>query len=155
MKYEQWKKILSAVNGEVDLNEDNVIEKIKEKLEAKDKDEYQKWGEAGFDVNHPLKDDGFTLLHLAAMYNSEKVIDVLLKVEGINVNATAKDPKYTPLHIAALYYNEKAAGALLKAKEIDVNAATFFLPPLHLAVNYYSYKVVEVLCKNLFKISKR
>ncbi|WP_265033880.1 ankyrin repeat domain-containing protein [Wolbachia endosymbiont (group A) of Sicus ferrugineus] len=148
MNYEQWKRMLSAVDKEEGLSKDNVIEKIKEKLKAENgEDEYKKWEEAGFDVNHPLEDDEFTLLHLAARYNSEKVVDVLLKAEGINVNANAKDPKYTPLHIAALHNSGKAAGALLKAKEIDVNVATFFLPPLHLAIKSYSHKVVEVLCK--------
>ncbi|WP_265015482.1 ankyrin repeat domain-containing protein [Wolbachia endosymbiont (group A) of Anoplius nigerrimus] len=149
--------MLSAVDKEEGLSKDNVIERIKERLEAEGKGEYEKWGKADFNVNHLFETDDtlpswfscdkLTLLHSAARNNLGNVADVLSKVEGIDVNAAAKNPEYTPLHIAALHNSEKAAGALLKAKEIDVNAATFFLPPLHLAISFYSHKIVEVLCK--------
>jgi len=38
------------------LNEDDVIEKVKEKLKAENgEDKYKEWEKAGFDVNHPLE----------------------------------------------------------------------------------------------------
>lgn len=53
MNYEQWKRMLSAVDKEEGLSKDNVIERIKEKLKAENgEDEYKKWEEAGFDVNY-------------------------------------------------------------------------------------------------------
>ncbi|MDM8335777.1 ankyrin repeat domain-containing protein [Wolbachia pipientis] len=62
----------------------------------------------------------WTPLHVAAEFNSGKVIYVLLRGE-INVNARSHN-EYTPLHTTAYYGSEKAIDALLKAKVIDVNA---------------------------------
>ncbi|WP_374699014.1 hypothetical protein [Wolbachia endosymbiont (group B) of Limnophora tigrina] len=41
IKHEEWKKILNAVNDDKDLNKDNVVEKIKGKLKAEGKGEYE------------------------------------------------------------------------------------------------------------------
>ncbi|MDR2832025.1 MAG: ankyrin repeat domain-containing protein [Rickettsiales bacterium] len=82
MEYKQWKEILSAVSKETDLSRDNVIEKIKEKLKAENgEDEYKKWEEAGFDVNHLFegKDDKLTLLHLAASRGYAKIVNLLIE----------------------------------------------------------------------------
>nr|WP_253308946.1 hypothetical protein [Rickettsia endosymbiont of Ceutorhynchus assimilis] len=51
MNYEQWKRMLSAVDKEEGLSKDNVIDKIKEELK-KYPEEYKKWEEAGFDVDY-------------------------------------------------------------------------------------------------------
>ncbi|SRR6266576_2137219 len=108
MKYDQWKRILSAIDNEADLSKDNVIEKIKEKL-SQYSDEYKKWDKASFNVNHlfhavdkpdnPLlgEDGECTLLHLAARNNLENITEALLGVEGIDVNAADGWPVWTPL----------------------------------------------------------
>lgn len=117
MKYEQWKKILSAVNGEVDLNEDNVIEKIKKKLKAEDKDWYTKWEEAGFDVNYlfQVEDETLTLLHLAACGNLGSITNALLGMKGVNVNAVNEYGE-APLHRAADNGHKDVVEVLLRNK---------------------------------------
>lgn len=52
MEREKWIEILSAVNAETDLNKDNVIEKIGEKLQKEFPSVYEEWDGKNFDVNH-------------------------------------------------------------------------------------------------------
>ncbi|WP_265026857.1 ankyrin repeat domain-containing protein [Wolbachia endosymbiont (group A) of Bombylius major] len=96
MNYKQWKEILGAVNKETDLSKDNVIDKIKEELK-KYPEEYKKWEEAGFGVNHLFEDDQLTLLHLAASCGYAKIVNLLIE------NDASVDVEYkgvTPLHRA-------------------------------------------------------
>ncbi|WP_175937345.1 ankyrin repeat domain-containing protein [Wolbachia endosymbiont of Madathamugadia hiepei] len=150
MKYEQWKKILSAVNGEVDLNEDNVIEKIKKKLKAEDKDWYTKWEEAGFDVNYlfQVEDETLTLLHLAACGNLGSITNALLGMKGVNVNAVNEYGE-APLHRAACGNLGSITNALLGMKGVNVNAVNEYgEAPLHRAADNGHKDVVEVLLRN-------
>ncbi|MDR3131578.1 MAG: ankyrin repeat domain-containing protein [Rickettsiales bacterium] len=149
MNYDQWEKILNAVNDDKDLNKDNVIEKVKEKLEAKDKDEYQKWGEAGFDVNYlfQVEDETLTLLHLAACGNLGSVTSALLGIKGVNVNAV-NECKETPLHRAADNGHKDVVEVLLKNK-VNINAIDEDrCAPLHRAAGNGHKDVVEVLLRD-------
>ncbi|QOD38382.1 ankyrin repeat domain-containing protein [Candidatus Wolbachia massiliensis] len=125
MKYEQWEEILWAINDETDLSKDNVIEKIKQKLELGNKDEYEKWREADLDVNHRFEEEDmgrFTLLHLATRHEAASVVNALLGVEEIDVNAVVGRLEWTPLHEAAASICKETIDALLKSKKINVNA---------------------------------
>jgi len=77
---------------------------------------------------------GLTILHAAAMKNSDKVIELLLGY-GFDVNQTDNSLR-TPLHYAAQHDFPNAAKALFKhganANLIDASGAT----PLFLAVEY-------------------
>lgn len=52
MEYEQWQKILGEINLENDLNFNNVVEKIQEKLAVEDKDECEKWKNTSYNLNY-------------------------------------------------------------------------------------------------------
>ncbi|NSM57068.1 hypothetical protein HET73_07300 [Wolbachia endosymbiont of Atemnus politus] len=88
-----------------------------------------------------------TPLHVAAEFNSEKVIDVLLRAGEINVNA--RDCViYTPLHWAAFHNSKKAIDALLKAEDIDVNLINKNSEtPLHCAARFGSEGAISALLK--------
>jgi hypothetical protein len=51
IKYEQWRKILSAVNSDNSLNNNNVIKKIKKRLPLY---ECGEWSKTEVDVHHPF-----------------------------------------------------------------------------------------------------
>lgn len=48
----QWKEILSVIDCDLSLSNDNVIEKIKEKLKVEHQDVYEEWENNQFDVNY-------------------------------------------------------------------------------------------------------
>ena len=52
--YAEFKPLLRALDADEGLNKDNIVDKIKAKLQAYP-DEYKKWEEAGFDINHLLQ----------------------------------------------------------------------------------------------------
>ncbi|WP_245970092.1 ankyrin repeat domain-containing protein [Wolbachia endosymbiont of Bemisia tabaci] len=95
MAYERLSEILSTIN---DLNENNIIERVKEELEKEDPDTYKKWQDNGFNINYTF-DDQSTLLHIAARNDLVKIAELLIK-KGGNVN-TADQDGCTPLHCAA------------------------------------------------------
>lgn len=102
VKHEQRKEILGAVNKEEGLSKDNAIARIKEKLEVKDKNEYEKWENAGFSVNHLFqltfcrKAEEYILLYFAAKRGHTKIVKILIE-KGANVNVIGKCG-LTPLH---------------------------------------------------------
>ncbi|WP_341812142.1 ankyrin repeat domain-containing protein [Wolbachia endosymbiont (group A) of Conops quadrifasciatus] len=152
-KYDQWEEILSAVNNEGrNLNENNVIEKIKERLKVKDKDEYDKWEKADFDVNHRfewLEGRKPTLLHLAVCHEAASVLNALLGVKEINVNAVTGRLEWTPLHEAAYSIHNETVDALLKSKKTNVNAVDKDgWTPLHWAAAVSKKSIVKALVEN-------
>lgn len=152
MKYDQWEEILSAVNNEGgNLNENNVIEKIKERLKVKDEDEYDKWEKADFDVNHRfewLEGRKPTLLYLAVCHEAASVVNALLGVKEINVNAVVGRLEWTPLHAAANSICNESVDALLKSKKnvnaVDKDGRT----PLHWAAAVSTESIVKALVEN-------
>ena len=91
----------------------------------------------GVDVQQVEEESLWTPLHSAARFNSTKVIDVLLQLDGINVNAQSCS-KCTPLHLAAHYNCAEAIEALLKSEKVDVNATDKDnSTPLHAAILSY------------------
>ncbi|WP_353275368.1 ankyrin repeat domain-containing protein [Wolbachia endosymbiont (group A) of Pipizella viduata] len=155
MNYEQWKRMLSAVNEKEDLSKDNVIEKIKEELKAEGKGEYEKWEGASFDVDYlfEIEDDTlddtliaydrFMLLHSAAKNGHADVVNALIQ-NGANVNAE-DNFKSTPLHNAARNGHIDTVKVLI-AKRADVNAKDIDgYTPLHWATRNGHTEIVRIL----------
>ena len=139
MEYERLSKILRTIS---DLNENNIIERVKEELEKEDTDTYKKWQDNGFNINYTF-DDQSTLLHIAARNDLVKMAELLIK-KGANVN-TADQDGWNPLHFAA------ASGSIgvveiLIANGANVNAADQDgYTPLHCAAYNENKEIVELL----------
>ncbi|OAB79457.1 hypothetical protein WSTR_05235 [Wolbachia endosymbiont of Laodelphax striatellus] len=145
MENEQLLKILRTVNANSDLNENNIIEKIKEKLEKKDLDTYEEWEDSLFNINYTF-DDQSTLLHIAARNDLVNIAELLIK-KGINVDAKDQDG-HTPLHCAT-HSEHKEIVELLLDKGANVDAAGQDghtpLTPLHYATLNGHEEIVELL----------
>ncbi|MFP3020040.1 MAG: ankyrin repeat domain-containing protein [Wolbachia sp.] len=151
MDLKQWERILSTINDDSDLSGNDVVEKIKKKLQEIDLRVYQEWEKKKFDINHRFSQpdkynmNGFTLLHVAASWcTDEKVVQALLD-KGANVNV---QDRYwcTPLHEAVLSDKTKIVKVLLAVKGIDVNVQNRGgKTPLHNAVILSNIKVVQAL----------
>ncbi|APR98867.2 ankyrin repeat domain-containing protein [Wolbachia endosymbiont of Folsomia candida] len=174
MNYEQWEKILSEINNDEDLNKDNIIEKLKEKLKVEDEDEYKEWEEAGSDVNyrfgikytearvergffglpsicHKVEIHQTTLFSLAAITGYVKIVEALIE-KGIDINATDKDG-LTPLHEVVGNGHVEVMNILIK-KGANVNAVgkdghTL----LHVAAYVDNKEIVEFLIKKGLNIN--
>ncbi|WGJ61864.1 ankyrin repeat domain-containing protein [Wolbachia endosymbiont of Frankliniella intonsa] len=139
MEYERLLKILRTIS---DLNENNIIERVKEELEKEDPDTYKKWQDNGFNINYTF-DDQSTLLHIAARNDLVKIAELLIK-KGGNVN-TADQDGWNPLHFAA------ASGSIgvveiLIANGANVNAADQDgCTPLHSVAHNGHKEIVELL----------
>ncbi|MGL9762745.1 MAG: ankyrin repeat domain-containing protein [Wolbachia sp.] len=132
-KYEQVLETLSIVSAKDDLNESNIIEKIKEELRSRTPYKYQEWRDNEFNIDY-THNDQFMLLHVAAS-GLVKVTELLTNI-GADVNVATKAEGLTPLHIAAEKGHMEIVDALIKQKE-NVNAEDKEgVTPLHLdAVN--------------------
>lgn len=93
--------------------------------------------------------DGFTLLHIAAMFGQEELVAFLLD-RGAIVNKNANNQAgETPLHLAVLYRDEDTAARV--ADRLVANGAELNAPlkggqtPLHHAVARGAKPVVETL----------
>ncbi|WP_353273965.1 ankyrin repeat domain-containing protein [Wolbachia endosymbiont (group A) of Ennomos erosarius] len=152
MEHEQWKEILGAVNEEEGLSKDNVIARIKEKLEVKDKNEYEKWENAGFSVNHLFqltfcrKAEEYTLLYLAAKRGHTKIVKILIE-KGANVNVIGKGG-LTPLYWAVQEGRTEIVKILIaKGAKVDAAGKDGFTP-LHWAVQKGRAEMVKILIEN-------
>ncbi|WP_410543089.1 ankyrin repeat domain-containing protein [Wolbachia endosymbiont of Tetranychus urticae] len=114
------KQILSVVNRENDLNGDNIVEKIKERIEKRDPSTYAEWEKKNFDISYKFSVDDYfgkkelTLLHVACLYNQGNIVKALLAAQGIDVNLQDGSGK-NPLYIAVDKGHHKIVRALLEA----------------------------------------
>ncbi|WP_353283628.1 ankyrin repeat domain-containing protein [Wolbachia endosymbiont (group A) of Pogonocherus hispidulus] len=145
MIHHKWLEILSAINSDNDLNRDNIIEKIKEKLKAIDPTTYKEWKKFDFNVNYWINNcvERCTLLHIAAGNGYIKAVKTLLEI-GAKVNAVDLD-RMTPLHLAAKGgYTEivkTLTDADAKVNAVDLDRMT----PLHLAAKGGYTEIVKTL----------
>ena len=143
MEYEQWLGILTSINADNDLNESNVIEKIKEKLEKEDPGTYKEWQDNQCGVNYTLLDSQFTLLHIAAANGLAKVTELLIK-KGAEVDK-ANQYGCTPLHYAAENDHTEIVKTLI-GKGADVKAVgEDKWTPLHFAAQMGHTEIVKTL----------
>ncbi|MGL9758417.1 MAG: ankyrin repeat domain-containing protein [Wolbachia sp.] len=119
MEYEQLLGILTSINADNNLNESNVIEKIKEKLEKEDPGIYKEWQDNQCGVNYTLLDSQLTLLYIAAANGLGKVTELLIKKDA-DVNK-ANQYGWTSLHCAAANGHTEIVNALIE-KGADINA---------------------------------
>ncbi|MGL9779643.1 MAG: ankyrin repeat domain-containing protein [Wolbachia sp.] len=143
MEYEQWLGILTSINADNDLNESNVIEKIKEKLEKEDPGTYKEWQDNQCGVNYTLLDSQLTLLHIAAANGLAKVTELLIK-KGAEVDK-ANQYGCTPLHYAAENDHTEIVKTLI-GKGADVKAVgEDKWTPLHFAAQMGHTEIVKTL----------
>lgn len=139
MEHEQLLKILRTIS---DLNENNIIERVKEELEKEDPDTYKKWQDNGFNINYTF-DDQSTLLHIAARNDLVKIAELLIK-KGGNVN-TADQDGWTPLHFAAASGSIGVVEILIAHKASVVVVDKEEYTPLHCAAHNGHKEIVELL----------
>ncbi|WCR58311.1 ankyrin repeat domain-containing protein [Wolbachia endosymbiont of Ctenocephalides felis wCfeJ] len=139
-----WSLLSEALCKINELNESNIIEKIKDGLGIHPSI-YQEWEGNSFDINHGF-DSGFTLLTVAAGDELTAIAKLLIG-KGANVNAKRNDGS-TPLHYAARNGCMEIVEALLE-KGADVNAlGKDDLVPLHYAAMKGETETVKALLKN-------
>ncbi|KAJ3118250.1 hypothetical protein HDU96_002983 [Phlyctochytrium bullatum] len=118
-----------------------------------------------FDVHmiHMTKNEGFSLVHLAAKLGHEDVLLVLIDFGGplltnlllpgaIDVVGDEKKEGYTPLHMAAAYNHTHIVNALVKRgvfleyRTVDTDLEGF--TPLHIAAKFGSEESLRSLISN-------
>jgi ankyrin repeat protein len=147
MIYKQWLKILSTIDDENNLSRDDIIEKIKKKLEVIDRNTYKEWREVGFNVNYIISNkEQWTLLHIAAENGHTETVKALIE-NGANVNAVDRE-KMTPLHLAVENGHTETVKALIE-NGADVNIVNQEkMAPLHLAVENGYTETAKALIEN-------
>ncbi|APR98256.1 ankyrin repeat domain-containing protein [Wolbachia endosymbiont of Folsomia candida] len=137
-----WERILRDVDVYADYHQNDIIKRIKEGLQ--EHREYTEWKKHHFNVNHKF-DFGQTLLHLATMYNCQKLVNALLKIEDIDVNIV-EGRGSTPLHYACIGHNVEVVNSLLKRQDVDVNVVdNDRYAPLHRAISGNNIKIINSL----------
>ncbi|GFY65183.1 hypothetical protein TNIN_36851 [Trichonephila inaurata madagascariensis] len=116
MGYKQWLEIFSTISADNNLNESNVIEKIREELKKGSPEEYQKWERAGFDLNCRFEIEGsrLALLHLAAENG-------YAKIEIVSITEDVTDSRKEPEQISSEAEINKTKESLKKLEEEQVN----------------------------------
>ncbi|MCM1001640.1 MAG: ankyrin repeat domain-containing protein, partial [Wolbachia endosymbiont of Melophagus ovinus] len=142
---EEFFQIIKNVSESKDLNENNLLEKIKNELKEKDIVEYNKFDknfskeyQFGIKISEEAAED-WTLLHLAVACNNLSIVELLLR-KKVNVNTRVKDGSKddgpTALHIAASYGHKDVIELLLSDNRIN---------PLLKSRNKTPRKMVEMI----------
>jgi ankyrin repeat protein len=92
-------------------------------------------------------DDGMTPLQVAALVGNDKVVEALLKIDGIDVNAKDNDIRDAPIHQAIRAGKIECVKLLLAREEINVNIKNDDDTPLYVAI----YKSNEPIALELLK----
>ncbi|WP_410542250.1 ankyrin repeat domain-containing protein [Wolbachia endosymbiont of Tetranychus urticae] len=145
-EYESLETVLGKIEVKKDLNQDNIIEKIKTELEEQDQGLYKDWEEGKFDVNYVFSLSfciECTLLTIAAENGYTNIVNVLLEKRADVNRKNWCD--MTPLHLAAENGHVDVVKVLLE-KGADVNRKNLVdITPLHLAAENGHEKTVEFL----------
>ena len=93
--------------------------------------------------------NGHSILHFATYFQSDKIVERILKCPSIEVNLKDKlIMKLTPLHLAA-YFNLKSIAQMLITNQANVNAKDSNREtPLEYAASTDAYEVADLLLKN-------
>ncbi|TNK94374.1 hypothetical protein OUY_01760 [Wolbachia endosymbiont of Leptopilina clavipes] len=125
---EKFFEIINEVSESSDLDEDNLLEKIKNELKGKDEGEYNKFSK-NFSKEHQFSikiseeaAEDWTLLYLATACNNMLIVELLLKKKA-SVSARVKDGSkndgLTALHIAASCGHESMVKQLLSDDRVN------------------------------------
>ncbi|MBS9531789.1 MULTISPECIES: ankyrin repeat domain-containing protein [unclassified Wolbachia] len=125
---EKFFEIINEVSESSDLDEDNLLERIKNELKGKDAGEYNKFSK-NFSKEHQFSikfseeaAEDWTLLHLAAACNNLLIAEFLMKKKA-SVSARVKDGSkndgLTALHIAASCGHESMVKQLLSDDRVN------------------------------------
>ncbi|WP_265030999.1 ankyrin repeat domain-containing protein [Wolbachia endosymbiont (group B) of Athalia cordata] len=149
MTLDDFLKMLEEINDTSGLSKNNIVERIKIKLERID---LRSWKDSGFNINHiftthsDLDPVETTLLHFAAKSGYENVVRALIACEA-DVNARDCD-RCTPLHFAA-EWNHKSILEILIESEANVNACdNDGYTPLHFADEGGNENIVRTLIEH-------
>ncbi|WP_264338328.1 ankyrin repeat domain-containing protein [Wolbachia endosymbiont (group A) of Cheilosia soror] len=162
---EMLKEILQEINNNQDINKENVIDEVRDKLEKRfpfkinqddiySSDQYFQWEKNNFNVNHIFKEyestgfgckDRYSLLHLAVKNGYETLARFLIEI-GANIDVKGIS-NMTPLHVAVGEQNLKMVKLLL-ANNANVNVRSELeMTPLHYAAWFGNVEIVELLLK--------
>lgn len=125
---EKFFEIINEVSESSDLDEDNLLERIKNELKRKDAGEYNKFSK-NFSKGHQFSikiseeaAEDWTLLHLATACNNMLIVELLLKKKA-SVSARVKDGSkndgLTALHIATSCGHESMVKQLLSDDRVN------------------------------------
>ncbi|WP_264685170.1 MULTISPECIES: ankyrin repeat domain-containing protein [unclassified Wolbachia] len=125
---EKFFEIINEVSKSGGLDEDNLLERIKNELKGKDAGEYNKFSK-NFSKEHQFSikfseeaAEDWTLLHLAAACNNLSIAEFLMKKKA-SVSARVKDGSkndgLTALHIAASCGHESMVKQLLSDDRVN------------------------------------
>ncbi|MHC3897588.1 UNVERIFIED_CONTAM: ankyrin repeat domain-containing protein [Wolbachia endosymbiont of Nasonia longicornis] len=117
-------EIINEVGESGGLDEDNLLERIKNELKGKDEGEYNKFSKEhqfSIKISEEAAED-WTLLHLATACNTMLIVELLLKKKA-SVSARVKDGSkndgLTALHIAASCGHKDMVKRLLNDNRVD------------------------------------
>ncbi|WP_341810393.1 ankyrin repeat domain-containing protein [Wolbachia endosymbiont (group A) of Volucella bombylans] len=144
---------LQEVNSSPDLSKENLIDRIKDKLQQENQLTYDEWKKNEFDINYTFIVLKCNLLLIAAENGYEKVVRYLTK-NGANVNVQDEWEK-TSLHYSAQHGHAQVVEVLLE-EGADVNAqdkdgrtplyyAVYYTHGEHPRLNYQHPKVAKLL----------
>lgn len=143
--------ILQEVNSSPDLSKENLIDRIKDKLQQENQLIYDEWKKSEFDINYTFIVLKCNLLLIAAENGYEKVVRYLTK-NGANVNVQDEWEK-TSLHYSAQHGYTQVVEVLLE-EGAGVNAQDEDKgTPLHYAAKHRHAKTVKLLLKNRANIN--
>ncbi|WP_265041555.1 ankyrin repeat domain-containing protein [Wolbachia endosymbiont (group B) of Melanostoma mellinum] len=125
---EKFFEIINEVSESGGLDEDNLLERIKNELKGKDAGEYNKFSK-NFSKEHQFSikiseeaAEDWTLLHLATACNNMLIVELLLKKKA-SVSARVKDGSkndgLTALHIATSCGHESMVKQLLSDDRVN------------------------------------
>ncbi|QMV45957.1 ankyrin repeat domain-containing protein [Wolbachia pipientis] len=145
------RSILQEVNSSSGLGNENLIDRIKDKLQQENQLIYDEWKKSEFDINYTFIILKCNLLLIAAENGYEKVVRYLIK-NGANINVQDEWEK-TSLHYSAQHEHTQVVEVLLEegagVNAQDENKET----PLHYAAKHRHIKTVKLLLKNRANIN--
>lgn len=138
-----FREMLASIDAHTGLDQHNIINKIKEMVQAEHPSMYKEWNDNKFDINH-LFNQELTLLHIAARHGFEKVTKVLVAA-GADINKKEGKCEKIPLHLAAENGHAEVVEFFLN-KGVSVNVIDKEKgTPLHYAADDGSRKTISIL----------
>ncbi len=153
---EKFFEIINKVGKSEGLDEDNLLERIKNELKGKDEGEYNKFSK-NFSKEHQFSikiseeaAEDWTLLHLATACNTMLIVELLLKKKA-SVSARVKDGSkndgLTALHIAASCGHKDMVKRLLNDNRVDPSLKSKNKTPREIVGNTENKEAIEEMLK--------